>query len=162
MSLWKLKRRPRKILLSRYLAKVRWLRIHPPMLSGQACTPRKASHFAPVLWDVGGDGSEGLNIQNTRTSIQFISFPFISPPSMLKLWGFQKGLSGYVHGLSISVCSHSSFLVHWPSWYMMRKSQSSARLSNCVRSFAHGIASEDFFHRPNGMACRHHESETNV
>ena len=47
------------------------------------------------------DGSEGLNIQNTRTSIQLMSFPFNSPPSMLKLRGFQKGLSGY-DGLSIN------------------------------------------------------------
>ena len=76
MAMWKLNCRPRKILLCRYLAKVRWLRIHPPMLSDQACTPRKAGHFAPVLWGVGRDRSEGLNrIQATAwPSYHFPSF----------------------------------------------------------------------------------------
>ena len=156
-----LKRSSLKILLSPYLAKVKWLRIHPPMLSDQACTPRKAGHFAPVLWDVGGDGSEGLNIQNTSTSIQFISFPFISPPSMLKLRGFQQGFSGYV---MVFPSSHSM-----PSWYadflvyddeeVSKEFSPWKGLSNSVLSFAHGIASEDLDH-PN--AWRHHESETNV
>ena len=77
-----LKRRLRKILLSPYLAKVKWLRIHPPMLSDQACTPRKAGLFAPVLWDVGGgDGSEGLNIYRIHApaynSYRFHSFPLL-------------------------------------------------------------------------------------
>ena len=119
-----LKRNSLKILLSPYLAKAKWLRIHPPMLSDQASTPRKTGHIAPVLWDVGGDGSEGLNIQNTSTSIQFISFPFISPPSMLN-WGDS---SKVLPSTSVR-CSHSPFLVHWPSWYLkMRKSQRSACL----------------------------------
>ena len=77
-----LKRRLRKILLSPYLAKVKWLRIQPPMLSDQACTPRKAGLFAPVLWDVGGgDGSEGLNIYRIHApaynSYRFHSFPLL-------------------------------------------------------------------------------------
>ena len=147
-----LKRSSLKILLSPHLAKAKWLRIHPPMLSDQASTPRKTGHIAPVLWDVGGDGSEGLNIQNTSTSIQFISFPFISPSSMLKLKGFQQGLSGYVDGLSINEHSMQPQLLATLTFSPWKG------LSNSVLSFAHGIASEDL--DPN--AWRHHESETNV
>ena len=113
---------------------------------------KKNGHIAPVLWDVGGDGSEGLNIQNTSTSIQFISFPFISPSSMLKLKGFQQGLSGYVDGLSINEHSMQPQLLATLTFSPWKG------LSNSVLSFAHGIASEDL--DPN--AWRHHESETNV
>ena len=164
MALWKPKGQARKILPSPYLAKVKWLRIHPPMLSDQACRPRKAGHSAPVLWDVGGDGSEGLNIQNTSTIIQFISFQFISPPSMLKLRAFQKGLSGYVAGLPINERSMQPQLLLGTLTFLVYDDEEVSKqcspwkgLSNSVLSFA-GIASEDL--DPN--AWRHHESETNV
>ena len=91
-------------------------------------------------------------IQNTCTSIQFISFPFISPPSMLKLKGFQQGLSEYVDGLSINQHSMQPQLLATLTFSPWKG------LSNSVLSFAHGIASEDL--DPN--AWRHHESETNV
>ena len=105
MALWKLNCRPRKILLCRYLAKVRWLKIHPPMLSDQACTPRKAGHFAPVLWGVGHDRSEGLNRHieyKHQHTIHIISLPCLN-------WGD-----------SSKVCMDTSVVfpsATAPSWY---------------------------------------------
>ena len=87
-------------------------------------------------------------LEYTSTSIQFISFPFISPPSMLKLRAFQQGLSGYVDGLSVK---------HSMQPLLATLTFSPWKLSNSVLSFA-GIASEDL--EPN--AWRRHESETNV
>ena len=157
MALWKLNRRPRKILLCRYLAKVRWLKIHPPMLSDQACTPRKAGHFAPVLWGVGHDRSEGLNRHieyKHQHTIHIISLPCLN-------WGD-----------SSKVCMDTSVVfpsATAPSWYtdlLVNEDEEVSKeclhwngLSNSVLSFAHGIASEDLG-RPN--AWRHHESETHV
>ena len=157
-----LKRSSLKILLSPYLAKAKWLRIHPPMLSDQASTPRKTGHIAPVLWDVGGDGSEGLNIQNTSTSIQliqFISFPFILPPSMLKLRGFQQGPSINERSMQPQPLLGTLTFLVFEDEEVSKECLPWKGLSNSVLSFAHGIASEDLDH-PN--AWRHHESETNV
>ena len=99
-------------------------------------------------------------IQNTSTSIQFISFPFISPPSMLKLRGFQQGLSVFP---STSIrFSHRSFFgtltfLVYDDEEVSKQCSPWKGLSNSVLSFAHGIASGDL-DLPN--ATRHHESET--
>ena len=123
----KLNCRPWKTLLRRYLAKVRsrWLRIHPSTLSDQACTPRNAGRFGPVLWDVGREVVKAGMHRIQAPAYNLCHFP--SFHANLN-WGDSSevcmDMSMFFPSTTIP-CSHSSFLVHWPSWYMkMRKSQS--------------------------------------
>ena len=84
---------------------------------------------------------------------------------MLKLRGFQKGLSGYVDGLSINERMQPQLLLGTLTFLVYEDEEVSKEcspwkgLSDSILSFAHGIASKDL-DRPN--AWRHHESETNV
>ena len=119
---------------------------------------------SPPSWDVGRDKSECLNRLIEYKHQHTIHN--ISPPSMLKLRGFQQGLYGYVDVLSINESSMQPQLLPGTLTLLVYQDEEVSKeclpwnvLSNSVLSCARGIASEDL-DRPN--AWRHHESETNL
>ena len=117
-----LKRSSLKMLLSPYLAKVKWLRIHPRCCQTKHVHQEKPATFPPFceMLVVMGVKAWIHRIQTPAyNSYRFHSFPLLP---CLK-WGDSSKACRSIR------CSHRSFLVRWPSWYMtMRKSQSSSRL----------------------------------
>ena len=120
-----LKRRPGKILLSRYSESI------PRCCQTKHVDQEKPATSPPFceMLVVMGVKAWIYRIQApSYNSFHFHSFPLL--PCLN--WGDSRKVcldTALVFPLTRVRCSHSSFLVHWPSWYMtMRKSQRSARL----------------------------------